>query len=268
MSFWSGEKLKQNSYLIDDFSEDRQDCSAYNLRVGNTYYATSEEAVNKQKRIDLKDGEAFIIAPGQFAFLVTRETINVPENAIAFISMRTGIKFQGLINVSGFHVDPGYKGKLVYSVYNASPTNIQISEGDPLFKIWFADLDQTSGKDYIYTGAAPKTISNDLIRGMSREVLSLQGLSEKIREIEADVKVRFAAQQPTIDTLHFIYRGFIVSALVALVALIFSFAKPVAELYGDQIKNYLQANRQSVAPAANSASGAANSPSIGVRPGD
>jgi hypothetical protein len=41
---------------------------------------------------------------------------------MAFISMRTAFKFKGLVNISGFHVDPGYKGKLIFAVFNASPT--------------------------------------------------------------------------------------------------------------------------------------------------
>jgi dCTP deaminase len=47
--------------------------------------------------------------------------------------------------VSGFHVDPGYSGKLIYAVYNASPSPVQICEGESVFKIWFADLDRPSG---------------------------------------------------------------------------------------------------------------------------
>ena len=51
----------------------------------------------------------FTIPPGQFAFLLTEEVVSVPPDALAFISIRAKTKFRGLVNVSGFHVDPGYQ---------------------------------------------------------------------------------------------------------------------------------------------------------------
>src|ERR1700722_5134757 len=145
MSFWSGEKIAANPFVVTEFSLDQVDANAYNLRMGNCYFRTADDSGGKdQKKTALSTGESFIIPAGQFAFLLTRETVNVPRDAMAFISMRTGIKFQGLINVSGFHVDPGYSGKLIYAVYNASPSPVQICEGDQIFKIWFADIDRKS----------------------------------------------------------------------------------------------------------------------------
>jgi len=120
MTFWSGEKLAANRSVVDPFDQDQIDCNAYTLRMGGAYYRTGErETGYEQKKTTLADGEAFLIPAGQFAFLLSKETVRIPLDTMAFISMRTGIKFQGLINVSGFHVDPGYEGKLIYAVYNA-----------------------------------------------------------------------------------------------------------------------------------------------------
>jgi dCTP deaminase len=157
MSFWSGEKLAANPSVVTGFSSDHVDANAYNLHMGNCYFRTADDLGGEdQKKTTLSPGESFIIPAGQFAFLLTKETVNVPANAMAFISMRTGIKFQGLINVSGFHVDPGYSGKLIYAVYNASPSPVQICEGDPIFKIWFADLDRRSDQRYLFQRSCTK----------------------------------------------------------------------------------------------------------------
>jgi dUTPase len=74
----------------------------------------------------LGEGEAFTIPPGQFAFLLTEEVVSVPADALAFISVRARTKFRGLVNVSGFHVDPGYRGQLTFSVFNAGPAPIHL----------------------------------------------------------------------------------------------------------------------------------------------
>ncbi len=43
--------------------------------------------------------------------------------------------------MSGFHADPGFKGHLVFSVYNAGSSPISLERGQPYFLIWFAQLE-------------------------------------------------------------------------------------------------------------------------------
>jgi|SRR5262249_29081883 len=174
--------------------------------MGNCYYRTADrETGYEQKKTFLADKEALLIPAGQFAYLLSKEEINVPNNAMAFISMRTSMKFQGLINVSGFHVDPGYKGKLIYAVYNASPSPIQICENDDVFKIWFCDIDCTSARTY--DGPPFNDITNDVVKGMNKEIFSLQSIAEKMRALENSMNARLAGLQPTIDYLNFIWRA-------------------------------------------------------------
>ncbi|QGM45189.1 dCTP deaminase domain-containing protein [Methylocystis heyeri] len=225
MSFWSGEKLAANPAVVSDFSIDQVDVNAYNLRMGNCYFRTAESAAGKeQKKTFLSAGEAFIIPPGQFAYLLSREAVNVPDNAMAFISMRTGVKFKGLINVSGFHVDPGYEGKLIYAVYNAGPSQVQICEGDAVFKIWFCDLDHRSGEQYLFRGSARNDISSDLISGMSKEIYSLQSLADKMRDLEASINTKLAEQKPIIDNLTFVWRAVIVGVIGAVLLAVLTLA--------------------------------------------
>jgi len=61
-------------------------------------------------------GKQIAIPPGQLALLITEEEVAIPTNRIGFISIKFTAKMRGLINVSGFHVDPGFKGKLKFSV--------------------------------------------------------------------------------------------------------------------------------------------------------
>ena len=245
MSFWSGEKIAANPFVVTEFLLDQVDANAYNLRMGNCYFRTADDSGGtEQKKTTLSPGESFIIPAGQFAFLLTRETINVPRDAMAFISMRTGIKFQGLINVSGFHVDPGYSGKLIYAVYNASPSPVQICEGDSIFKVWFADLDRTSHQRYVFQGSAQNDITNALVRGMSKEIFSLQSLAEKMRDLETGINAKLAEQKPTIDNLTFVWRtitlGVVATVLVAFLALAWPSIKTFGGAIADFISPYLQ----------------------------
>lgn len=144
MSFWSSQSLKYRlSDLIEPFDEDRIESASYELSLGKEVYisALPDTPQKDRKKIFLNERDTVAIPPGQFAFLLTSEKVSVPSNAIALISMKFKAKAKGLINVSGFHVDPGYKGHLIFAVYNAGPLNFHLECGQRLFSIWFADLD-------------------------------------------------------------------------------------------------------------------------------
>ncbi len=136
----------------------------------------------------LADGESFTVPPGQFAFLITEETVKVPNDALGLISMKAKIKFRGLVNISGFHVDPGYEGQLTFSVFNAGPVTVQLQQGQRCFLIWYSSLDQPS--TFIKNKPAPKGLDINLINNISGEVHSLRGLDNKIKSVEKSMGER------------------------------------------------------------------------------
>lgn len=107
----------------------------YKLRLGNQAYLSTDDTPRR-----LKPGEFITIKPGDFALLITKEDLDIPSNVMAFISMRFDYKQKGLINVSGFHVDPKYQGKLIFSAFNAGPRDIVLRESDRVFMIFFEKL--------------------------------------------------------------------------------------------------------------------------------
>src|SRR5947208_14665852 len=108
MAFWSSEKLKQRvegGNLINPYDPMRIEHGAYELSVGPETFLTSDPSGKKQR---LDEQGQVVIPPGQLGLLVTDEEVTVPLDAISLISIKTSIKFRGLVNVSGFHVDPGF----------------------------------------------------------------------------------------------------------------------------------------------------------------
>jgi dCTP deaminase len=130
------------------------------------------------------------IPAGQFGLLITREVVTVPNKAIAFISIRAGTKFRGLVNVSGFHVDPGYNDRLMFSVYNAGSRDIALDYDQPVFLIWFADLDDNTEKPYPPRHGAPRCISADDIMKIQGEVASPGELKKQIDDLKAEKEKR------------------------------------------------------------------------------
>lgn len=195
MAFWSGEKLtKELPHLIQEFNPKNIDCASYRLCVGEQVFATSDKFVTSAPADPLvtvlKDSpnNTLRIKPGQFAFLMTEEVVRVPNNALALISIRAGYKFKGLINISGFHVDPGWEGKLLFSVYNAGPAEVILERGNPVFLIVYADLDRDS--DVIYNGCSKgqNKIKSSLLQNMTEQVFSPLMLQRRIEDLSGKME--------------------------------------------------------------------------------
>ncbi|MET4252966.1 deoxycytidine triphosphate deaminase [Bradyrhizobium sp. LA6.7] len=189
--FWGGLRLRDElPNLITDYTDDRIDGAAYRLRVGPEVYVSptgeADDPRNKPKT-QLKKGQGFTVPAGQFGFILTEENVKVPPTAIAFISMRAKYKFQGLVNVSGFHVDPNYDDRLIFSVFNAGPGPVHLSQGEECFLIFYATLDRPEEVD-VKKGynSIPSHLTGPLAGGLQ----SFAGLLSKINENDKKVSDR------------------------------------------------------------------------------
>lgn len=188
--FWSGETLVDRlPTLSDDFRPDAVDCNAWTLTIGSQIYitpvASSPIAPDRLHSIRvLGEGEHFVIPPGQFAFLETRERVCVPNHAMAFISIKATNKLEGLVNVSGFHVDPGFDGVLVFTVFNAGPNHIRLQHGQKFFLIWYASLDRET--EYRKVEPSKRRVSGEAVKGFG-QLQSFDDFSKRLNEVERKV---------------------------------------------------------------------------------
>src|SRR5882762_5797692 len=115
--------------------------SSYDLRLGKQAYLVGDDAP-----VFLSEDKPYLtIPPGQFAILTCLEKLNLPEHLMGFITLRFNWKMQGLVNISGFHVDPTFKGILIFAVNNAGPSDIRLRFRERTFTIFFADVDGEIG---------------------------------------------------------------------------------------------------------------------------
>jgi dCTP deaminase len=223
--FWSGETLTERlKPLIDPFIPGRVDCAAYTLAIGPEVYVSPNDQTADPTTVTVRkltDGEAFTIPPGQFAFLLTEEVVSVPADALAFISIRAKTKFRGLVNVSGFHVDPGYRGQLTFAVFNAGPVPIHLKRGQPIFLIWYASLDcETKFKK---DGSVHMGIDPELITAVAGELQSFAGLSKKMKDVDKALGDRIHS----VEREQTYYRVIGAIALALMIALTVSWLRDV-----------------------------------------
>ena len=184
MAFWSSERFKvehaENS-VVFPFSEGRLRHGAYELGLGPEVYITSHPSRTK---VAVPAGGQINIPPGQFAVLLSEEKVNIPLHAIGFISIKAGIKFKGLVNISGFHVDPGFSGRLKFSVYNAGGKEMTFQRRQRVFLVWFADLDQPTADRYQGQYQNQDGITAEDVMDIKGEVSSPAELDVRLKDVE------------------------------------------------------------------------------------
>ena len=215
--FWGASKLRRElSDRIDRFCADRIDGASYRLSIGDEIYIspTAEATDPGTKSITrLKKREGFAIPPGQFAFLLTEEVVKVHASEIAFISIRAKTKYRGLVNVSGFHVDPGFEGRLTFAVFNAGPVAIHLRQGQAIFLIWYADLsDPGEPRD-----RGPYHIQSEWLSGIGGKLHSLAGLASSLTAVEQRLERRLDVVTKELA----IFRVVAAIAVTALIGILF-----------------------------------------------
>lgn len=189
MSFISKVEIKKRFDPLFKKGELDENCfsksgASYDLRLGSEVLITPEKHPKQ-----LKEGQTLNIEPGQFAVLTTKEYLEMPEDLLGFITVRFKYKSKGLVNISGFHVDPGFEGKLVFSVYNTGPSTVTLRSGDKVFSIFFAKIHpKTRYEKGDYN--KQKNIPLDIIETFAgARVPSLQVLENKVNRNWTTIKI-------------------------------------------------------------------------------
>lgn len=198
------EEMNHGRLIVQNFDENCLRQASYDLRLGKELYLAGESVPRF-----LSDESPFMsIPPGQFAILTCHEIVAIPRERLAFISVRSKYKLEGLINISGFHVDPSFRGVLRFGVQNVGPADILLKCLEPTFTIFFAELTSAD----IGEGRDEETdihFRQDLIGIRLEDVQLLGGKNFTLSTLQKKVD--------RLQTLVNIYGAAAVSALVALI---------------------------------------------------
>ena len=173
---------QSDSIIIHPYDEDKLGPNSYELSLGNQVYTTTDELPTDFK---LRVTPGYIrIEPGEFAILTTDEYVYVPPDLVGFISIRYRFKERGLVNVSGFHVDPGFFGKLLFTVFNAGPSDIVLKYKENVFLIMFAELKKKTSKPYAGEHQVQRDVPSDAVARLHGTSISPRNLDERLKKVE------------------------------------------------------------------------------------
>ncbi len=178
-------KDKNKELFKNGFVEKQADGASYDLSLGEEVYISGEEYPKR-----LSKSNPFVSIPrGQFALLMTNEYVTVPKDHLGLISIKFGKKAQGLINVSGFHVDPGFEGKILFSVFNAGPSDVVLEYKEPTFMIFFYKLRDKVEKPYKGERQYQEHLPTGLVTSVKGVSASLSDVDKRVRDLEVTNRI-------------------------------------------------------------------------------
>ena len=144
-----------------DFATQLGTCSI-DLRLGNTFRvfdhskypyidpAQKDYSNEITKVIKVKDGESFIMQPGDFVLAVTLEAVKIPADLMGRLEGRSSLGRLGLVVHSTASIfDPGWDGKPVLELGNLGRMAIKLTPGMRVCAMTFEEL--SSAADVPYT---------------------------------------------------------------------------------------------------------------------
>ena len=177
--------VKEGLLVIDNFDEKCVQPASYDMRIGKNVFVSTKGDV-----IDLtKNGGYFILDPGAVASISTHEYLELPDNIVGRLGIKSGLARQGLFSSVGIQADPGFKGCLFINLINLTSLPVPLDYLDTFLSIEFSKLDVKPRESYKgpYQGKRDIT-ANDIKPLLAYEGLNLAQIHKGFAELSENIK--------------------------------------------------------------------------------
>ena len=141
----------QQMKLIENYRPENIQACSYDLRMGDQYYYY-QKGDHGVKIRTLREGELLKIPPNAICYVITEESVHMPEDLTASISLSFGLIKQGVMLAAQPPYDPGYEGKTVALLHNLSNEPVKIERGQHILNIVFTKLSIPVTPEQMYRG--------------------------------------------------------------------------------------------------------------------
>ncbi len=104
---------------------------------------------NYTEQIEIADGDAFVLQPGEFALGSTVERVKVPSDLVARVEGRSSIgRLAVVVHATAGFVDPGFEGRITLELGNLGRCAVKLYPGMRVSQIVFHQLLSPSERPY------------------------------------------------------------------------------------------------------------------------
>jgi dCTP deaminase len=152
-------QIDSGRLVIEPFDPDMIQPSSVDLRVDRTfrifantrypYIDVRQPMDDLTETVDVKDGEAFILHPGEFVLGSTLERVTLPDDLVARIEGKSSLGRLGLLihSTAGF-VDAGWSGHLTLELSNVANLPITIYPGMKIGQLCLFEMTSPAERPY------------------------------------------------------------------------------------------------------------------------
>jgi addiction module HigA family antidote len=94
--------------------------------------------------IDLTAGKGLTLAPGGTVTAQTKERIELPLDYLGRIGAASRLASLGIIATHALQIEPGFKGRLNFCLFNAGGTTFRLRAGEPAINLEIVRLNATA----------------------------------------------------------------------------------------------------------------------------
>lgn len=156
------EYIEKGKITIDPLEDEKQiQPSSIDMRLGNEFKVFKvvrkpyidpkdpDDIASYMESTVVKDGEAFIIHPNEFALATTNEYVKVPDDLVARVEGRSSMGRLGItMHVTAGFIDPGFEGKITLEISNIGSMPVALYPGQRVCQIVFETMTTPSELPY------------------------------------------------------------------------------------------------------------------------
>ncbi|MBN7820092.1 dCTP deaminase [Bowmanella yangjiangensis] len=99
--------------------------------------------------IEIAEGKAFFLHPGELALAVTLESVTLPANVVGWLDGRSSLARLGLmVHVTAHRIDPGWSGNIVLEFFNSGKLPLALRPNMKIGALSFEVLSDFAEKPY------------------------------------------------------------------------------------------------------------------------
>ncbi len=151
--------IKSGSIVIRPFDERKLQVASYDVTLGNEFDVTdrhmtaaidpANKLFPKTRTIKVKDGEAFILHPGESVLGKQREFIGVDDEHLILLSGKSSLARAGLVvHNTAMLFNPGHHFFPTFELVNTNNVPLILRPGMEVAQLLFARLTSATSKKY------------------------------------------------------------------------------------------------------------------------
>lgn len=138
------------------------------------------------------------LAQGQTAVIKTQEKLSLPPDLAGIAFPPSSVSMKGVLMTNPGHVDPGYLGRMSFTVINIGKSTYELRAGDPIVTVLFLRMSKAPAVDYDSlddTNRPPKGNPDvELLAHLSPEFLDIDERAKReaekvVKELDVRIKV-------------------------------------------------------------------------------